>query len=99
MLLCLEATTGKKVWQQDLLQLAGSGCPRHGYGGSPLVVGDRLSGEPGGPKGTSVAARNQKDGRAVGQALDDPIGPSSPIGAESGRRLRPFSTDRATTND
>ena len=48
LLLCLGATTGKKVWQQDLLQLAGSGCPRHGYGGSPRVVGDRLSVEPAG---------------------------------------------------
>src|SRR5262249_5500249 len=27
-LLCLEAKTGKKVWQQDLLKLAGSDCPR-----------------------------------------------------------------------
>jgi outer membrane protein assembly factor BamB len=83
-LLCPGATTGKKVWQQDLLQLAGSGCPRHGSGGSPRVVGDRLSVEPGGPKATSVAALNRKDGRVAWQALDDPIGRGSPIGAEVG---------------
>jgi hypothetical protein len=47
-------------------------------------VGDRLSVEPGGPKGTSGAALNKKDGRVVWQALDDPIGPSRPIGAEVG---------------
>jgi hypothetical protein len=83
-LLCLEAKTGKKVWQQDLLKIAGSDCPRHGYCGSPLVVGDRLYVEPGGPKGKSVAALNKKDGSVVWQALDDPIGQSSPIWAEVG---------------
>ena len=83
-LLCLEAKTGRKVWQQDLLKLAGSDCPRHGYCGSPLVVGDRVYVEPGGPKGKSVAALNKKDGSVVWQALDDPIGQSSPIWAEAG---------------
>jgi outer membrane protein assembly factor BamB len=83
-LLCLEAKTGKKVWQQDLLKLAGSVCPRHGYCGSPLVVGDRVYVEPGGPKGKSVAALNKKDGSVVWQALDDPIGQSSPVWAEVG---------------
>ncbi len=80
----MEAKTGKKVWQQDLLKLAESDCPRHGYCCSPLVVGDRVYVEPGGPKGKSVAALNKKDGSVVWQALDDPIGQSSPIWAEVG---------------
>jgi outer membrane protein assembly factor BamB len=83
-LLCLEGKTGKKVWQQDLLKLAGSDCPRHGYCGSPLVVGDRIYVEPGGPKGKSVAALNKQDGSVIWQALNDPIGQSSPIWAEVG---------------
>jgi outer membrane protein assembly factor BamB len=83
-LLCLEAKTGKKVWQQDLLKLAGRDCPTHGYCGSPLVVGDRVYVEPGGPKGKSIAALDKKDGHVVWQALDDPIGQSSPIWAEVG---------------
>jgi outer membrane protein assembly factor BamB len=83
-LLCLETKTGNKVWQQDLLKLAGRDCPTHGYCGSPLVVGDRLYVEPGGPKGKSVAALDKKDGSVLWQALDDPIGQSSPVWAEVG---------------
>jgi outer membrane protein assembly factor BamB len=83
-LLCLEAKTGKKVWQQDLLKLASRDCPTHGYCGSPLVVGDRVFVEPGGPKGKSVAALDKKDGSVVWQALEDPIGQSSPVWADVG---------------
>src|SRR5262249_39790568 len=83
-LLCLEAKTGQKVWQQDLLQVAGRNCPTHGYSNSPLVVGDRIFVNPGGPKGKSIAALDKKDGSVVWQALDDPIGQSSPVWAEVG---------------
>jgi outer membrane protein assembly factor BamB len=83
-LLCLEAKTGQKVWQEDLLKLADRDCPTHGYCGSPLVVGERVYVEPGGPKGKSIAALDKKDGRVVWQALDDPIGQSSPVWAEVG---------------
>jgi outer membrane protein assembly factor BamB len=83
-LLCLEAKTGKKVWQQDLLALAGTPCPRHGYCGCPLVVGDRIYLNPGGPKGKSIAALDGKDGSVVWQALDDPIGESTPVWVEDG---------------
>jgi outer membrane protein assembly factor BamB len=40
--LCLETKTGKKVWQQDLLKLAETDCPHHGFCSCPLVVGDRI---------------------------------------------------------
>ena len=53
--------TGQKVWQQDLLKLAGSDCPRHGYCGSPLVAGDRVYVEPGGAKGKSVAVESGEE--------------------------------------
>jgi outer membrane protein assembly factor BamB len=81
-LLCLEAKTGKKVWQQDLLKIAGSDVPTHGYCGSPLVVGDRIYLSAGGTNGKSIAALNKKDGTVVWQALDDPIGHASPVWAE-----------------
>jgi outer membrane protein assembly factor BamB len=82
-LLCLEAKTGEKVWQQDLLKLADSDCPRHGYCCCPLVVGDRVYIHPGGSKGKSIAALDKKDGAVVWQALDDPIGEGSPVWVES----------------
>jgi outer membrane protein assembly factor BamB len=82
-LLCLETKTGKKVWQQDLLALAGISCPKHGYCGCPLVVGDHIYLNPGGPKGKSIAALATKDGSMVWQALDDPIGESTPVWVEN----------------
>jgi outer membrane protein assembly factor BamB len=82
-LLCLETKTGKKVWQQDLLAVAGISCPKHGYCGCPLVVGDRIYLNPGGPKGRSVAALDKKAGRVVWQALDDLIGQSTPVQVEA----------------
>jgi outer membrane protein assembly factor BamB len=81
-LLCLDVRSGKKVWEQSLLKLSGIECPSHGFCGCPLIVGDRLFVQPGGPNGKSVAALNKKDGSVIWQALDDPIAPSSPIFAE-----------------
>jgi outer membrane protein assembly factor BamB len=76
---CLAAKTGKKVWQRDLLELAKRKIPEFGYCGSPLIVGDRLFVHPGGEQGNSLAALHKKDGRVLWQALDDPIGYSTPI--------------------
>src|SRR5207245_7063195 len=79
-LLCLEAETGKQVWQQDLLKIADRTCATHGYCGSPLVVGERIYLELGGEK-KAVAALDRKDGGVVWQALDDTLGQGSPIWA------------------
>ena len=81
-LLCLEARTGKKVWQQDLLQLAGIKCPTHGYNGSPLIVGEKLFVSLGGPNGKALAALNTRDGSVIWQALDEPMGQASAVWAE-----------------
>jgi outer membrane protein assembly factor BamB len=81
-LLFLEAKTGKKVWQQDLLQLAGIKCPTHGYNGSPLIVGEKLFVSLGGPNGKALAALNTRDGSVIWQALDEPMGQASAVWAE-----------------
>jgi outer membrane protein assembly factor BamB len=83
-LLCLEVKTGKQVWQQDLLKIAGRDCTSHGYNSCPLVVGDRVYIQPGGPNGRSLAALDKHDGRIVWRALDDPIGHGTPIWVEAG---------------
>jgi outer membrane protein assembly factor BamB len=83
-LLCLEAQTGKRVWQQDLLKIAGRECPTHGYCGCPLVVGDRLFVQPGGSAGKAIAALDKKDGHVLWQALNETLAPSSPIAIEAG---------------
>jgi outer membrane protein assembly factor BamB len=81
-LLCLEAKTGNKVWQQDLLKIADRKCPSHGYCGSPLVVGDRIYVNPGGLNGKSIAALATSDGSVIWQSLDDQIGCAAPVWAE-----------------
>jgi outer membrane protein assembly factor BamB len=81
-ILCLEAKTGKKVWQNDLLQIAGRRCPPQGYCSSPLVLGEHVYVHPGGNQGNSVAALNKRDGRLVWQALDDPPSYATPVGIE-----------------
>jgi outer membrane protein assembly factor BamB len=83
-LLCLEAKTGKKVWQQDLLKIADTDVPTHGYCGSPLIVGDHIYLSLGGRNGKSIAALHKKDGAVVWEAQDDPIGHASPVWAEVG---------------
>jgi outer membrane protein assembly factor BamB len=83
-LLCLDTKTGGLVWRQDLLQVAGRTCPAHGYCGCPLVVGERVYVQAGGPNGKSLAALDKHDGRIVWHALDDGLSPSSPIWAVVG---------------
>ena len=81
-LLCLDAKTGKEVWRQDLLQIAGRDCPTHGFCGSPLIAGDRIFLQTGGANGKSIAALDKKDGRIVWQSLDDTLGQGSPVLAD-----------------
>lgn len=81
---CLNAKTGEKIWQQDLIQIGGGKVPMHGFSNSPLIEGDHVYINPGGPNGKSIAAINKKDGSVAWQGLDDPIGHSSAVWAEIG---------------
>jgi outer membrane protein assembly factor BamB len=83
-LLCLEAKTGKKIWEQDLLKIGGCKCPTHGYCSCPLVMGERLYVQPGAPDGKSIAALDKKDGTVIWTALDDPIGDATPVWVQAG---------------
>jgi outer membrane protein assembly factor BamB len=85
-LLCLEAPTGKRIWQQDLCAISGRNVPSHGFSGSPLVIGDRIYVNPGGSNGKSLAALAKQDGSVVWQSLDDSIGYSTPLWVEAGER-------------
>lgn len=76
---CLNATTGEVVWQKDLLQEFGAENVNWGTSFSPLVEGDLLLTQPGGPAGQSIAALNKHTGATVWSALDDTASYSSPI--------------------
>jgi outer membrane protein assembly factor BamB len=80
--LCLDANTGKKIWQQELLKIGDRTCHTHGYCGSPLVVADRVYVQPGGGNGKSLAALDSKDGHVVWTSLDDPPGQATPVWTE-----------------
>jgi outer membrane protein assembly factor BamB len=82
-LLCLDAKTGKRVWQQDLLKIAERECPTPGYCGCPLILGDRLYVQTGGLAGKAIAALDKKDGRVLWQALNETLAPSTPIAIEA----------------
>jgi outer membrane protein assembly factor BamB len=76
---CLEAATGKKLWEHDLLGEFHASNLSWGVSFSPLVEGNLLLTNPGGPDGNSLAAFDKQSGRLVWKALDDAAGYSSPI--------------------
>ena len=85
-LACLEAATGKIVWQKSLKgDLNGQMMSGWGYSESPLVDGDKLICSPGGAKGT-LAALDKKTGEVIWRSkeLTDPAAYSSIIAAEVG---------------
>src|SRR5579884_640406 len=78
-LLCLDAATGSPRWQKDLLREFHATAPKWGVAFSPLIDGDLVFTNPGGPNGNSLAAFNKNDGELVWKCLDDPPGYSSPV--------------------
>jgi outer membrane protein assembly factor BamB len=60
-LACLEAASGKVVWQKHLVKDFGGTRPEWGFSESPLVDGDRMLVTPGGSQG-AVVALNKKTG-------------------------------------
>jgi outer membrane protein assembly factor BamB len=89
-LVCLEGTTGKCLWEKDLLKEYGitpkdeaAGVP-WGRAASPLVVGDRVIVPVGGRKGgsfVSLAAYDKRQGTLLWKGGDKQISYSSPATA------------------
>lgn len=77
-LFCLDAATGKVKWSKDFTKDFGGKIPRWGYAISPLVEGNRLIVEPGGP-GASVVALDKQSGEVIWKAGDEPEAYSSPV--------------------
>jgi outer membrane protein assembly factor BamB len=89
-LVCLDGTTGKRLWEKDLLKEFGitpkdeaAGVP-WGRAGSPLVAGDRVIVPAGGSKGgsfVSLAAYDKRQGTLLWKGGDRQISYSSPATA------------------
>lgn len=77
-LTCLENATGKKIWSINLIQKFDGRNPYWGYSESPLIVGDRILVNAGGPR-ASIVAIAKADGATLWQNHSDEAGYSSPM--------------------
>jgi outer membrane protein assembly factor BamB len=76
---CLDARSGKLVWNRNILSDAQAGNLQWGMSAAPLVVDDKVIVLPGGRSGKSVVAYNKDTGSPVWQALDDKQAYTSPV--------------------
>jgi len=75
---CLDAATGKVIWQRDLNKDYEIDLPTWGITGAPLVEGDLVVLQIGG-KDACIVALDKKTGKEVWKALSDPASYSAPV--------------------
>lgn len=78
---CLEVSTGRKIWAVNLLEEFGGSNTRWGISESPLVLGDRVLVNAGGPD-ASIVALNKMDGSLIWKSQSDKAGYSSAVPLE-----------------
>lgn len=79
----LEARTGRLVWTMNVLQKFGGSNITWGISESPLVIGEKILVNAGGP-GASIVALNKKDGSLIWKSQSDRAGYSSAIPVQVG---------------
>jgi outer membrane protein assembly factor BamB len=72
----MDARTGRVIWTMNVLQKFGGSNIQWGISESPLVIGEKVLVNPGGP-GASVIALNKKDGSLIWKSQSDKAGYSS----------------------
>lgn len=82
-LICAEVRTGATVWEKNLLRTYGGRNISWGISESPLVDGDRVVVNAGGPR-ASVVALNKETGAEIWKTQSDEAGYSSPVVAVIG---------------
>ncbi len=80
-LTALDARTGKIVWSKNVLQQFGGSNITWGISESPLVLGNKVLVNAGGP-GASIVALNKTDGSVIWKSQSDRAGYSSAIPVE-----------------
>lgn len=78
---CLEARTGSIVWTKNILKEFGGSNIKWGISESPLIIGNKVLVNPGGP-GASIVALNKSDGSVIWKSQSDEAGYSSAIPVE-----------------
>ena len=79
----LDAKTGRVVWAMNVLQKFGGRNPNWGMSESPLVIGEKLLVNAGGPE-ASLIALNKKDGALIWKSQSDAAGYSSAMPVQVG---------------
>ena len=79
---CLDANTGKVIWQKNILNENGANSAGYGVAISPLIVKEKLITHAGGKGGKSIIAYNKSTGAKIWGALDDGPGYASPMFVE-----------------
>ena len=92
----LDLRTGQVVWTKNILREFGGRNITWGISESPLVVGNKLLVNPGGP-GASIVALNKSDGSVIWKSQSDPAGYSSaiPVEVNGGTQVVFFTSQRA----
>ena len=84
-LVCLDAASGRRIWQRDLVREFGGQAPNWAYAESVLVDGPWVLCTPGGQRAT-IAALDKARGQPVwGSPIGDPAGYSSIIKVSIGK--------------
>ena len=96
----LDARTGKVVWAKNVLREFGGSNIQWGISESPLVVGDKLLVNPGGPH-ASIVALKKSDGSVIWKSQSDKAGYSSaiPVQVNGGTQVVFFTSQRAVGLD
>jgi outer membrane protein assembly factor BamB len=93
-LTALDAAKGTRVWSVNVLREFGGSNPRWGLSESPLVTGDRVLVNAGGPN-ASIVAFNKRDGKVIWKSQSDGAGYSSAVTQRVGNTDQAvFFTDR-----
>jgi outer membrane protein assembly factor BamB len=74
----LDAAKGTRVWSVNVMREFGGSNPRWGLSESPLVTGDRVLVNAGGPN-ASIVALNKRDGTVIWKSQSDGAGYSSAV--------------------
>lgn len=97
---CLDAGTGKVVWTKNVLKEFGGSNIQWGISESPLVIGNKVLVNAGGP-GASIVALNKADGSVIWKSQSDEAGYSSaiPLQVNGGTQVIFFTASRAVGLD
>ena len=86
---CLDVADGRTIWRvnfvadfkADFIGEKGTapGASRHGYNGSPVIVGDRIIVGVGGREGASVVCFSKRDGTVIWTSQNDVPGYGGPV--------------------